>query len=123
MVRSLVVVWSLAAVVVLAVFPEPLDGATKTGLHGLVVRSPSTPVCVAEKPCSAPVPHAMIRFARGGVLKIATTNATGRYSIALAAGRYVVTMPAARFGLRPGTVTVVNGKMATANFVIETGIR
>ena len=98
-------------------------GAQATGVRGLVMRGPITPVCQEGVPCSAPAKHIKITFARAGVAKTAVTGANGRYSILLAPGTYAVRFPSAKFGFRPRSVVVVAGRMSTRDFSIDTGIR
>jgi hypothetical protein len=98
-------------------------GTQGTGLRGLVIRGPITPVCREGVPCSAPAKHVKITFVRYGIAKSVFTGADGRYVIALAAGTYAVRFPSARFGFRPHTALVPAGRMATRNFSIDTGIR
>ena len=94
-------------------------------LHGIVVRGPTTPVCMVSRPCSAPAVGAVLAFSRGGrVVARARVGAGGRYSVRLAPGAYLVTQaPPSRIGagVRPGRVRV--GVSATVNFFIDTGIR
>jgi hypothetical protein len=98
-------------------------GTQSTGLRGLVIRGPITPVCQEGVPCSAPAKHVKITFVRYGIAKSVVTGADGRYAIALTAGTYAVRFPSARFGFRPHTALVLAGRMATRNFSIDTGIR
>ena len=96
---------------------------TSTGLRGVVMRGPITPVCRVGTPCSAPAKHVRITFVRNGIAKSADTGDTGRYAIVLAAGTYSVRLPSTRFGFRPHTAVVTAGRMSTRNFSIDTGIR
>jgi hypothetical protein len=98
---------------------------TRSGLRGVVRRAPISPVCIAEKPCSAPVKHAKLTFARGTVSRSLVTDADGRYRVLLAPGRYTVRIGAtvARFGSKPQTAVVTAGRITVRNFTIDTGIR
>lgn len=113
----------LLSLVTAAVLAAPAGGATATGLHGKVVRSPATPVCQAETDCSAPAANTTLVFSRAGVTRSVTTDVQGRYSIRLAAGTWSVRIPSARFAYGPKTVTVRAGVMRTVSFLIDTGIR
>jgi hypothetical protein len=98
---------------------------TRSGLRGVVRRAPISPVCIAEKPCSAPVKHAKLTFTRGTVSRSLVTDADGRYRVLLAPGRYTVRIGAtvARFGSKPQTAVVTAGRITVRNFTIDTGIR
>jgi hypothetical protein len=98
---------------------------TRSGLRGVVRRAPISPVCIAEKPCSAPVKHAQLTFTRGTVSRSVVTDADGRYRVLLAPGRYTVRIGAtvARFGSKPQTAVVTAGRITVRNFTIDTGIR
>jgi len=111
------------SVACLAVALPAAAGTQSTGLRGLVIRGPITPVCQEGVPCSAPAKHVKITFVRYGIAKSVFTGADGRYLVALTAGTYAVRFPSARFGFRPRTAFVPAGRMATRNFSIDTGIR
>jgi hypothetical protein len=97
------------------------------GLHGVVTRGPTTPVCRVGVPCSAPAVGAVLVFARAGhETTRVRSGAGGRYSVRLAPGYYTVTIgsvPRIGFGLRPGRVHVARGIDARLDFSIDTGIR
>lgn len=97
--------------------------ALTTGLYGVVVRGPTMPVCVAEKPCSAPAKHVRVSFLRNGRTYRTWTDSRGTYRIALAPGRYVVRVTNDRFGVTPASVVVSNGRFARQNLYVDTGIR
>jgi len=95
------------------------------GLHGVVTRGPTTPVCQVGKPCSEPAAGAVLLFSRGG--RAATrvrTGVDGRYSVHLPAGIYTVRLkPPQRIGgLSPSRVRVRTA-MDRLDFRIDTGIR
>ena len=94
-----------------------------SGLHGVVTRGPIMPVCMEGVPCSAPAAHTRVSFFRAGRVYRATTDAAGRYRIALAAGRYTVHVTADRFGVKPASVVVPRGRFARQNIYVDTGIR
>jgi Carboxypeptidase regulatory-like domain len=97
--------------------------ALLSGLSGVVTHGPTTPVCRATEPCSAPSAHATLAFTRGAVTKRATTNAKGAYRIALAPGRWALRVQGAHFGWRPQLVTVPRGRYARVDVRVDTGIR
>ena len=100
--------------------------AIVSGLFGTVVISPSMPVCLVGKPCTAPAAGLKLTFSRGttAVTSVVTTS-TGHYRVTLAPGVYTV-RPAIRSKmarLAPTTVTVARGVVRRRNFTIDTGIR
>jgi hypothetical protein len=94
-----------------------------SGLHGVVMRGPVTPVCRVDVPCSAPAEKVTLRFVRGDHLYRATTDAKGRYRVTLPPGSYRVSVASARFGFKPSAVVVPRDRFALQNFSIDTGIR
>lgn len=103
-------------------------GATVgTGLRGVVMRGPTSPVCVVGQPCSEPAAYVTLVFSRGGVdVGRVTTTRDGRYRLRLAAGDYGVRLrrrPTIGRGLEPTRVRVVAGVMRRVDFSIDTGIR
>ena len=97
-----------------------------SGLQGVVTRGPTRPVCRAGEPCTAPAPRVRLVFLRGLRQFSVTTDARGRYRIALAPGSYLVRLvpaPLVGGGLRPSTAVVPAGRYATRNFSYDTGIR
>ncbi len=100
------------------------QGSTiKSGLYGEVTRGPITPVCIAEQPCSAPVPGAMIVFSRSGREVAHTRTApNGTYRMALTPGTYNVRVLRAR-PVDPGIARVQPGHFRHVDFSIDTGIR
>jgi hypothetical protein len=99
----------------------------RSGLQGTVTRGPTSPVCVAEQPCTAPASHLTLLFWRDGrVVARATTDLAGRFRIRLVPARYRVSRSAATSigrGLEPVVVRVVPGRFTTVDFSIDTGIR
>jgi hypothetical protein len=99
---------------------------TVTGLHGVVTRGPTMPVCKVSTECTEAAVGAVLVFSRDGVA-VARVHAGigGRYSVRLRPGLYAVRLspPQTIGGIRPRRVTVraaVNGR---ADFQIDTGIR
>ncbi|MGB2874570.1 MAG: hypothetical protein WBB76_03760 [Gaiellaceae bacterium] len=115
--RRILVLGSLA----LLVAATGQASGIRTGLHGIVMRGPISPTCVAEKPCSAPASGVTLRFSRNGaVVARARTRANGSYRVSLAPGRYSV---AGGRDLQPARVKVLNGRFLRVDFSIDTGIR
>jgi hypothetical protein len=94
-----------------------------SGLHGSVLRGPTTPVCREGVPCHAPAVHLRLSFVRAGVAHVATTDAEGRYAIALAPGTYAVRVARAVGSVRPAAVTVPAGPPRLQDLTVDTGIR
>ena len=96
-----------------------------SGLHGTVMKGPTTPVCRAGEPCSGPAQVTLI-VRRAGRVYRARSSAAGLYRIALPAGYYTVTT-AERIGIvrniRPARVHVRPGHLDAIDFLIDTGIR
>jgi hypothetical protein len=95
------------------------------GLHGVVTKGPTQPVCRQGQSCSVPV-HVTLLFRRAGHTYRTRSGHDGRYRILLAPGYYTVTT-LERVGIvrniRPRTVHVRRGHVDRLNFAIDTGIR
>ena len=101
-------------------------GTASSGLKGRVMRGPITPVCRANKPCSAPAPGVKLSFARNGqVAATATTNAKGWYRVSLPPNRYSVHTKSRGLGSgpTPSSVAVPSGRFKRVDFQLDTGIR
>ena len=98
-----------------------------SGLHGVVTRGPTTPVCQVGKPCSEPAVGAVLVFSRSGqVVARVRAGAGGRYAVHLRSGYYAVRVsptPKVGSGLRPLQVRVHSGVFERLDFEIDTGIR
>lgn len=96
-----------------------------SGLQGVVTRGPTRPVCSASEPCTAPAARTGLIFIFGFRRWTTTTDARGRYRIALPPGTYRVLLarPPAIGGIRPTRVLVPAGRFSTRNFTYDTGIR
>ena len=97
--------------------------ASTSGLRGVVTKGPTKPICVAELPCSAPAKNVTVTFMRDSSSRSVTTDAHGRYRIALAPGTWKIVIADARFGYRPHSAVVPTGRLAVRNIAIDTGIR
>jgi hypothetical protein len=97
--------------------------AGTTIVKGLVVLSPSSPVCRIGSPCSKPLPHFPLVFARSGkTVARVKTDAHARYRVALVPGRYAVSTTR-RGALRPRRVRIRATASARVNFSFDAGIR
>jgi hypothetical protein len=97
-----------------------------SGVYGVVMRGPTTPVCRVGTPCSAPAVGAVLVFSRNGlVVARVRVGAGGRYSVRLDPGTYSVAQPVAPKigGLQPRRVVIRRGVFARVDFRIDTGIR
>jgi hypothetical protein len=98
-----------------------------SGLHGIVMRGPTRPVCKAGVTCNAPAVGAVLVFSRAGHTAVRVrTGAGGRYSVHLTPGYYTVQVspvPRIGFGIRPTHVHVTRNVDARLDFSIDTGIR
>ena len=95
-----------------------------SGLYGVVTRGPTKPVCQVSMPCSAPYDHATLVFSRPGLTaRKVTTDAKGKYRIALPAGSWALRVQGSRFGWMPRTVVVPAGRYGRQNVDVDTGIR
>ena len=108
----------------------PLAGsagsAHVSGLHGVVMRGPTKPVCREGEPCMEPAKGLLLQFRRGGtvVAQVKTTQG-GTYRIRLRRGRYAVTTPNLRpwQDLTPHAVRVPRGRISRVDFHFDTGIQ
>jgi hypothetical protein len=102
----------------------PRPPLNASGLYGLVMRGPVTPVCQVGIPCDQPAANVTFLLVRSGKSTRVHTNATGHYRVRLAPGRYFI----ARTNWGPGSIKpesarVPYGRFARVNIFIDTGIR
>jgi hypothetical protein len=121
MLRIVMLVAALAATAVLAA-----EAGTSKVVRGIVLRSPTMPVCIEGKPCSAPAPSVTIVFARDGSdVSRATTDASGRFVVRLVPGTYGVRVrgrgPLAK--LSPRLIRVRADEPTALRLLLDTGIR
>jgi len=99
----------------------------KSGLQGVVMRGPITPMCVAEEPCTEPARNVTLLFSRNGrVVGRAVTDSAGRYRLRLPAGVYAVRRPpplGIGKGIEPNHARVYARRFVRVDFSIDTGIR
>ena len=110
----------------LALAGSATSATTPSGLRGIVMRGPITPVCTVGVPCDAPASGVVLVFSRSGsVVARTTTNRNGAYRLALRPGRYGVTTARRTIGsgLTPRSVFVPRGRVARVDFKLDTGIR
>jgi hypothetical protein len=101
-------------------------GVTSSGLRGVVMRGPTTPVCREAEPCEEPAAGVVLRFVRGNVVVARVkTGSAGGYRVKLRPGRYAVTTPrrGPGTGLTPRVVRVPSGRIARVDFFLDTGLQ
>ena len=96
-----------------------------SGLHGVVTKGPTMPVCRVGEPCSAPAQVTLL-FRRAGHTYRTRSDAQGRYRITLVPGYYTVST-VERIGIqpniRPHNIHVRRAHVDRLDFSIDTGIR
>lgn len=111
------------ALVALALGANGAGAVPPSGLRGVVDRSPITPVCTADDPCSAPAPHTQLAFVRGRARVTTRTNDAGHYRVILAPGWWSVQTKRIGSALSPVKVRVLRNRVRVVDFTIDTGIR
>jgi hypothetical protein len=100
------------------------DGAAPDGgLYGKVSRGPTQPVCRVDEPCDEPARRITLTFVRDGTRVRVTTNAEGRYRVALAPGFYTIQVDRRLGFLKERGVRVLRGRFTRRDILIDTGIR
>jgi hypothetical protein len=95
-----------------------------SGLYGVVTRGPITPVCTVDKPCTAPYAKATLVFSQPGMTaRRVTSDAQGKYRIALPPGRWSLRVQGSHFGWTPTAVLVPRTRYGHVNVHVDTGIR
>jgi hypothetical protein len=101
--------------------------APSSGLRGVVMRGPTSPVCLESEPCEEPAAGVVLRFSRAGTtVARVKTGPRGGYAVRLPRGTYTVaTSPQRRVGggLTPRIVRVPRGRVARVDFHLDTGIQ
>ena len=114
------------ALAALALAAPAAPATTSSGLRGIVMRGPITPVCRVGVPCEEPAAGVALLFSRSGRVVARTTTArNGGYRVALRPGRYGVrtTTRTLGSGLSPRVVLVPRHRVARVDFDLDTGIR
>ena len=121
-VRALVV--ACATLALASVFAGAASSRNASGLRGVVMRGPTTPVCDAV--CEAPARGLVLQFRRDGEVKAqVTTSRTGSYVVRLRPGKYAVTTPKLRRRerLTPQLVRVPRARVARVDLHLDTGLQ
>jgi hypothetical protein len=116
----------LATLAATFTFAAPAVPGGTSGLHGIVMRGPTKPVCRVNDSCEVPARGLVLRFSRGGAVKAEVkTSRSGTYSVKLPSGRYTVTTPrrGPGTGLMPRIVRVPRARMGRVDFHLDTGIQ
>jgi hypothetical protein len=106
-------------------FAGAADSRNASGLRGVVMRSPTTPLCL-EDSCEAPAKGLVLQFRRNGMLRAQVkTSQTGTYRVMLRPGSYSVTTPALRpfQRLTPQLVRVPRGRVGRVDLNLDTGLQ
>jgi hypothetical protein len=129
--RSILLAVCLGAGLLLSLGGCGLSNGQQGMINGDVVAGPTCPVEQAGRPCP-PQPVAdrqvMIETPGGATAATTTTDASGRFSVAVAPGSYVlqVQIVPGQIGMwqvTPGAVTVTANHTTTIHLVLDTGIR
>lgn len=109
-----------------AAFAPASEPAVTSGLRGVVMRGPTTPVCREDDPCEKPAAGLVLVFSRSGsVAARVTTTRAGTYVVRLRAGWYTVTTPGRGVGsgITPRAARVLAGRIRRVDFHLDTGIQ
>jgi hypothetical protein len=115
----------LTTVVLVLVAASSAAGGThsRSGLRGMALFDPGSPVCKAGTPCTRPAANVLLRFWRNGsVVGHTRTDSSGRYRLALRPRTYGVTSGNGAL-VTPAHVTVATGRFRRVTFKLDTGIR
>jgi Carboxypeptidase regulatory-like domain len=104
-----------------AVYRHPVCATGRSGVEGIVMRGPITPVCVEGHPCDAPAAGVTVQAMQGNVVATTVTDKNGRFTLALQAGDYAI--QALGQGTKPQQAHVSATKLTEVAFFIDTGIR
>jgi hypothetical protein len=122
---------AIALVAVAAVIPACASGSSPsptTGLTGVVMRGPVTPVCRTDVPCDAPFSATFSVEQNGNPVAEFQSDSTGQFTVYLNPGAYIVVPGAdapiigASFQRKSATVAD-SGLLTVVRFTFDTGIR
>jgi hypothetical protein len=106
---------------------DPASPTPTTGLTGVVVRGPVTPVCTIDRPCDAPFSADFSVEQNGQRVNHFRSDADGRFIVMLASGRYRIVPAAGAPILAPQsqakTVDVLPVGLTEVRLEFDTGIR
>jgi len=122
--RSIVIA---AAALTASACGGPTSATPTSGLTGTVERSPITPVCSVNVPCSAPFSAGFTANRNGSAAAHFRSDSDGHFTVMLSAGTYQVVPDADAPIIAPTsqvkTVTVQNSGLTTVTLEFDTGIR
>ena len=106
---------------------QPLSPTATTGLAGVVVRGPTTPVCQIQMPCEAPFSAEFSVEQNGRRVTPFRSDADGRFTVMLASGVYRIVPGADAPILSPQSqakiVEVLPVGLTEVRLEFDTGIR
>lgn len=123
-VRALVI--ATAGLALASTFAGAAASRSTSGLRGIVMRGPTTPVCRVGEACEEPAKGLLLQFRRDGRVKAQVrTSQTGRFRVMLRPGRYVVTSPALKpwQQLSPRVVRAPRGHLGRVDLYLDTGLQ
>ena len=122
--------WIVALLVIISAGASCTSTAPSptTGLTGVVMRGPITPVCRADVPCDAPFGAGFIVQRGGRQVARFQSDSSGQFTVFLEPGAYVVVPDADAPLLSPvsqgKSVTVADsGVLTVVRLTFDTGIR
>ena len=121
--RGLLLVIGALSAACSSMAPSPV-----TGLTGVVIRGPVTPVCRVDVPCDAPFTASFTVQQSGRTVAQFQSDASGQFTVFLRPGNYIVVPSADAPIISPGgqakQVTVADsGTLTTIRLTFDTGIR
>jgi len=119
---------SAAATTIAACASAGSTPSTTTGLTGVVMRGPVTPVCRVDVPCDAPFSATFNVERNGRRVTQFQSDAAGQFTVLLAPGAYTVVPSTDAPVISPASqmksVTVAdNGMLTVVRLMFDTGIR
>ena len=117
----------VVACVVAAACAQPTAPSPTTGLTGVVVRGPITPVCQVQAPCDAPFSASFTVEQNGRRVAQFQSDANGRFTVMLATGTYRIVPGSDAPILSPQSqiksAEVLQGELTEVRLEFDTGIR
>ena len=121
------VIWTAVSIGMMAACSSTAPSPS-TGLTGVVVRGPVTPVCRVDVPCDAPFSATFNVERNGRRVTQFQSDTVGQFTVFLAPGSYTVVpnadAPVISPSLQTKSVMVVdNGTLTVVRLMFDTGIR
>ena len=124
--RAVLGMLALASTIVSAC-DQPVSPTDTTGLTGVAVRGPITPVCQIQLPCDAPFSAEFTVEQNGRRITEFRSDADGRFTVMLPSGAYRIVPQAAAPIISPLSqakmVEVLPGGLTEVRLAFDTGIR